>query len=244
MKRLVQIAWLSGLSLAGSGMALAAGPYVEIEGGYGWAEDAQISDRQGYLAPNCLICQPGDLNHLESGGLVGAAVGYRFSDYFRTDARFTYREGHDLSDHDIIDVNYKASVESWAAMLSGYFDLPVSLGPVHPYIGGGIGWAWSTLSSIHQKWTPGAGFPAGTQTDPGGDNSSFAWQAMFGLNYAVTSSFAVDVGYRHFYGGRIGTDNGTSVISFAGAAPFSYRSGGVNGYLRTDEVVASLRYSF
>jgi opacity protein-like surface antigen len=57
---------------------------------------------------------------------------------------------------------------------------------VTPYVGGGMGVAWVTVSD------------AAFNATSGNDSTGFAWQAGGGLLFKVGSQFALDLGYRYF----------------------------------------------
>lgn len=231
------------LMLAGLGQASAGNLYAKLEAGYAWAESAGLDDRQGYESDTCLICVPGEVDDLDDGALAGVGLGYHVNEAFRVDLTYTHRAGNDLAAGDSIGGNYHSDIKSDAVMVSGYYDLPVSVGKFKPYVGAGIGWARNRMSGIRQDWNVS---PAeqGWQRDPGGSASGFAWQVMAGLTYQINAAWSADIGYRHFDGGKLETNAGTSEVQHLGSPYYEYPSGGLKGHLRTDELLLTLRYEF
>lgn len=231
------------LMIAGLAEASAGSAYLNLEAGLAWTQDAGLRDRSGYLDDSCLICVPGDVDQLDDGVLAGIGLGYRVNDAFRVDLAYTHRGQNDLDGQDSIGANYHSDIKSDAVMVSGYYDLPFAVGPLKPYVGAGIGWARNRMSSIRQDWNL-APDVQGTQRDPGGSASGFAWQVMLGLTYQINTAWSADIGYRHFDGGDLETNRGMSEVSHVGIPTYQYESGGVDGQFRTNELSLTLRYAF
>lgn len=67
-------------------------------------------------------------------------------------------------------------------------------GKFHPYVGFGLGWAWSRLKASGLERIEGV---TGTPSFDEKDNR-FAWQALVGLNYEITRDWSAGLGYRYY----------------------------------------------
>lgn len=231
------------LTVAGGGPA-GAQVYLRGDLGLGAATDAGVKDKAGAGNPGCLICEPGSFDDLGNSAVIGAGVGYRFSDLLRADATVSYRGGFRWRGSDVIGVSYRANVSSWALMANGYVDLPLALGPVRPFVNAGIGVAWNRMSAIQQDWGPSSLAAAGTETDPSGSSTNFAWNVGAGLAWTIRPNLSADLAYRCADLGDVETKAGISQASFAPGGTFQAPTSGVRGRLRVNEVVLSLRYAF
>ncbi len=231
------------LTAAGGGTANAQ-VYLRGDLGLGWATDAGIRDKAGAGNPGCLICQPGSFDDLGNSAVIGAGAGYRFSDLLRADATVSYRGGFRWRGSDVIGTSYRANVSSWALMANGYVDLPLALGPIRPFVNAGIGVAWNKMGAIQQSWAASSLSSAGTETDPSGSTTNFAWNVGAGLAWAILPNLSADLAYRYVDLGDIETKAGISQATFTPGGTFQAPTAGVRGNLRANEVVLSLRYAF
>src|SRR5689334_21066459 len=119
------------------------GPYFKAEAGYSKARNAQYRD-DAPTNPNCVLQSGGGncfgvLSHLGGGWNLGAGLGYKFPGGFRADVTYNHRAGFNLKGRDPAGTDFDPDVKSDAVMLNGTFDLPFTLGPLKPFVGGGIG---------------------------------------------------------------------------------------------------------
>lgn len=139
---------------------------------------------------------------------IGFGVGYRFNDWFRTDATFAYHHTTDFHGNTEgvcapwIDgkcfSKEKAEITKLTAMANAYVDLGHWSG-FSPYVGAGIGAAhidWSNYHFVNACEGDCTGFVVS-----GGDwwsNSEWqlAWALMAGVAVDLTDHLALDVGYR------------------------------------------------
>lgn len=218
--------------------------YVKGELGYGWSTDAGITDRAGWSNPGCVICQPASINNLGSSAALTGGVGYRFNDWFRADATLGYRGWFKMTGTDAIGTSYSANASSTALLANGYVDVPIPLGPVKPFVTGGIGVAWNSMSSIQQSWGASSLSVGGSETDPSGSRTNFAWALGAGLSWPFMPNWTADLTYRYLDFGNIGTSAGNSTVTYTGAGTFSSPTSGVQGTLKVNEVALAIRYAF
>ncbi|HYH19372.1 MAG TPA: outer membrane beta-barrel protein [Azospirillum sp.] len=221
--------------LLASGTACAeSGPYVRLDTGWSWTRDARLRDAD----PSSRICNlcTETLNEIGSSALLSGGVGYRVNDLLRLDATVTRRAGFKLSDDypsSTPPIHYEAGVTSWTVLLNGYVDVPVTLGPVRPFVGAGIGWSRNKVGTLE------ASFPGFFGTAAGGTRNHLAWQVTAGASVAVTPALAVDLSYRFLDAGDIGTDPSIAVTN-RGRPPIT----GSKGRLQSHDLLVGMRYAF
>jgi opacity protein-like surface antigen len=223
-------------------MAAAAQQYARGDIGWSMARDAGITENQ--LAHNGapMICgdptcaAPGKMDELSSTYLVGLGIGTRVAPQFRIDLTYTFRGLYDLNHTDQRTPNpqsFRAQVQSHVAMANAYYDVPFKLGPVAPFVGGGIGYALNKTDEL-ELTTSGS---AATQM-PGGATTQFAWQAMGGLSIELPRSMVLEIGYRYVDLGDITFDQGRQIQAGAVAGT----TVGMRGSLSAHEWIASVRF--
>ena len=92
---------------------------------------------------------------------------------------------------------------TWSVLANAWYDFNVG-GGFKPYVGGGIGWAETRAKGSYRN---------SFATNPGFDfsNDGFAWQVGAGINFAVTPTIDVGVGYRYFKGPSV--DIGSDLVA-------------------------------
>jgi opacity protein-like surface antigen len=163
----------------------------------------------------------GATSRFDDGWVYGGGLGYRFLPFFRSDVTFDYRSGfHDKAFGD-------ARFRNWSAMLNGYVDFNVPIiRPLVPYIGAGAGIA---QNKVNGTVVTVGGTEVASIT--GSTKDQFAWQAMAGGSWYFTPTYALDVSYRYFHGGK--AESGT-------ATGFPTHTGDFD----THEIVGYLRFGF
>ncbi len=239
-------AWICRLvaaAIVAAAPALAqAQVYLRADLGASWARSADIKDRSA--GPACVICSGSTLNDIGHSAAFGLGAGYRLNELLRGDVTLAYRGGYRLSAGDTQGTAYRADITSWSVMASGYVDLPVDVLGIRPFVGGGIGWAHNRMGGISQSWAAGALNPAGGESDPSGSRNSFAWALTTGVTIPVMSGLVAEVAYRYVDLGKVGTNAGNSTVGYANGFGYVVPTGGVEGRLRANEAMVSLRYSF
>jgi opacity protein-like surface antigen len=143
---------------------------------------------------------------IQDTAIVGFGIGYEFNSWFRFDFTGEYRTKAAVKAtgsytnfcagggicFDVNTANYSAEV----FMANAYIDLG-TWWCLTPYIGGGIGGAYNTISGIQDNGinsdgTNGFGFAATNNS-----SFSFAWNVQAGLTYNVTNNFKVDFNFRY-----------------------------------------------
>lgn len=209
--------------------------YWRVDSGYSWSRDAGVVDKnfpldQG-ICGNAACTVPGKLNDAGDSFILGGGVGYRFDPSLRADFTISYRGGYKVSGADagVPATSFGADINSWAYMLNGYFDIPVS-GTWKPYVGGGLGYARNKTDNISLS------VPGVSATAPGGTKSGMAWSLMAGVGYPLSKTMTLDIGYRFMDLGKIESNAGP--LSPAAFGTYS----GATGKLRAHEFTIGLRF--
>jgi len=124
----------------------------------------------------------------DTGFSISGALGYKFRD-FRVEGEFTYGR-NDAKKREFengASVPLGGYFQTYAYMLNGYYDIPLSR-RFRPYIGGGLGAASFSAENVTQ-----------TGVAPiNGSTTVFAYQFKAGISYQLTDNFNVFMGYRLF----------------------------------------------
>lgn len=88
-------------------------------------------------------------------------------------------------------VEGNGDVSALSAMANIYFDPALELGPVQPYVGGGVGVSRFRARNVEAVGVPGIPPLSGTET-------GFAWQLMAGVGLPLSEQATLTAGYRYF----------------------------------------------
>lgn len=168
----------SSLLLAST--SFAAGPYMSVNVGSTWVEDATNT-----VPPP----QPFSFEtEFDIGFNVGASAGYDFG-LGRLEGEVAYRQNdidmivNDLGEGFVVD----GDLSALSLMFNGYWDFE-TISPVTPYLGAGIGFANVSANDLRDV--------DGTIVDD--DDLVFAYQFGAGAAFALNEAMALDLGYRFF----------------------------------------------
>jgi len=164
--------------------------------------------------------------------MIGAGVGYKWNNHFRTDLTIDYEFPTEVSAKaDCSSVcgspGYsveKADIDVWTFMINGYVDI-ATWNRFTPYVGAGIGASYVSTSDINFRNPDGS---TGTYESDGKWN--FAWALMAGASYDITPNLALDGGYRYLNIGdaqskTFSTAGQTSRIEYEDLAAHEFRLG-------------------
>lgn len=133
-------------------------------------------------------------NSIRDAFVGGAGAGFK-AKWFRADLTGDYGWRSIYSGQTASGSNsVSAKVDTFSVMLNGYFDLGTWAG-FTPYVGGGIGGAYVTMSSFES--TPP------TTLQPPMARWNMAWAAMAGVSYNLSYNVLLDIGYRHIDMGNV-----------------------------------------
>lgn len=240
------------------GLAAASDWYLRGTFAYEWSRAAHFSDTDCRAAnpPALFGCatgsngQPigasGDFGHFP---LIEAAVGRRILPWLRADLSVAYRFNMDFAGSaNFLSVGTRQPVSAKADSLSGmvnvFFDIAGIAGRpsdrFQPYVGGGIGLAYNRIDEIMLLFPENAGNHKLSIT-PSGDRKEFAFMLAVGTGIVLTDRIMLDIAYRYFDLGRVGTDPGNMHMD---VRPAGIAISDVDAPLRTHGAAVGLRYHF
>jgi opacity protein-like surface antigen len=206
----------------------ASAPTVEPAAAGGWYLRGDIGVA-GHSLGNVAVLQNGSQVRPGVGGVneyalrmkshsetvsVGLGVGYRFNSWFRLDLTGEFRGGGRFRAMDYVNFNQSGGTTSQTNLYNGgarwivglanaYVDLGTfcQIGCLTPYLGAGVGFAYSTLSNFTDTST-GFNTVTGATGSLGGyattaSRTSFAWALMAGVGYQVNERLTLEAGYRY-----------------------------------------------
>lgn len=141
----------------------------------------------------------------------GIGLGYRFNANFRADLTADYFSARfkgvaPTPTFGTVSIMDRGELQSTTVLLNGYLDFGTAAG-FTPYVGAGIGFAYNDFSGYERTTYNTATGVETWQPLIGGDDYSFAWALMAGVNYRISSNAAVDLGYRYVSRGDLRTRN-------------------------------------
>jgi len=158
----------------------------------------------------------------DGGTLFGLGVGYQFNSFLRVDVTGEYRgsanfHGLDISTAGgtIFPDSYSASKSEWLALANVYADLG-TWWCVTPFVGAGIGVAYTTISNFRDLGVGSSGVLGGiasTAFATSATTTSLAWALYGGLAYKVTPGFTVELAYRYL---NLGSAQTGDLVAFDG----------------------------
>jgi opacity protein-like surface antigen len=67
-------------------------------------------------------------------------------------------------------------------------------GPIHPYAGFGLGYAYASIGDITERQVGGTGM----EVWPGESGGGFCWQFLAGVDFDITPNMSFGIGYKYF----------------------------------------------
>ena len=170
-----------------AGSAFAAEPmgvYVGITGGYVIPQTLTISDPDNSSNYTDLSLNNGYLLGIKTGWntpftrrIMAMEIEYNYFNNNLDNSKVVYGETYDgnMSVHAVL-FNLKARYPE---------------GKFHPYIGGGMGYAYMSVGDITERGS-------NPQLIKGDSGSAFCWQFLTGLDFDITPNFGIGIGYKYF----------------------------------------------
>lgn len=161
---------------------------------------------------------------IDTAAFAGIGVGYRVSDWIRTDVTAEFRGTEHFAAADAYNFNcaaaglvgvgscggggtivrnnyWRGSLSSAVFMANAYFDLGKYWG-VTPFVGAGIGAVRHRVHGV-QEFDPGDLGGGSTATD--GKNWNLAWALHAGMSYEVNDRLSMEIAYRYMDLGKAHT---------------------------------------
>lgn len=144
-----------------------------------------------------------DKGSFDAAPIAGAGIGYALNDHFRFDLTAEYRGKASFSALDAYGPGnvgpptdgsnqYTAKKSELTFLANAYWDI-ITLGGITPYVGGGIGASYNTISDFRDVNTPNNGVAYGANHS----QWAFAWAGHAGVSMKVTENLTLDFGYSY-----------------------------------------------
>ena len=131
-----------------------------------------------------------------TGGFVGlASVGYGLGNGMRFEIEGNYRRGNVNGATGPLVTDATGRLQTYAVMANALFDLDVGVPWLYPYLGGGVGYAWTHLGNVLLSG-PTLPFSAAANST----KANFAFQAIGGLSFPMprVPGLSLTTEYRFF----------------------------------------------
>ncbi|RKK02969.1 OmpA family protein [Pseudoroseomonas wenyumeiae] len=200
-KKALLAATVLALPLAAQAQPI-TGVYVGAGAGFNQSMNADVTSDRNFAAGVTGAQRKASIEFDAGFGGV-LSVGYGFGNGLRAEIEGNYRQG----DVDQIKAGIggrlpgiSGTVRTYGAMANVLFDLPLALPvPVTPYIGGGVGYAWTDYDNVGSRfYTPAGGNGRSFNIDD--KDGNFAFQGIAGVAFPITAvpGLAVTAEYRFF----------------------------------------------
>lgn len=222
MKRLSLLTFYA--LLATPAFAGGGGLYLGGHVGFSWIESSNTKLNNQLLNANQVPLSQLNMGFNKARDRAfagGISAGYDFSQTFsiplRVELDYTLRDSAKTERQEAIatindlSINYTEKLDAQTLMTNVWFDIPTG-SAMTPYIGGGLGTAFVKYANATNYLDDVSGKSTGRNSHTS-HNANLAWQLGTGINYAVTSNLAIDIGYRYLDMGKAKSDNTIGVSS-------------------------------
>lgn len=206
---------VASLALTGTANAREMnGWYVGLEAGGNWIEDSDVVE-DGFLPPA--------ITSFDTGWAALGTVGYGWHNW-RAELEFGYRSNEIDTVNDGAVRTGGGKFDELSAMFNILYDLPLTE-KMGLFVGAGAG---GDFIDYENNTTTHVGVLIHD------DDAVFAWQAMGGVNYQLTSSTDLFLAYRYFnadspsfatFGGILHTDDFDNVVKHTATIGLRYHFG-------------------
>jgi outer membrane protein OmpA-like peptidoglycan-associated protein len=155
------------------------------------------------------------------GGIVGlGSVGYALGNGFRFELEGNFRQvGVNKVTGGTTVAGVSGHLNTYGAMANVLFDMDIGFPWLYPYVGGGVGYAWTNMNLTINN-PPAPPFPASSAHNSG-TKGGFAYQAIAGLSFPMPSVPGLSLTTEYRFLGTTGDRTFGSTNSFS-AVPTTY----------------------
>ncbi len=128
-------------------------------------------------------------------GAVGS-IGYGLGNGFRFEVEGNYRQADISHGHSPGPASFSGKLRTYGVLANVLFDMDIGVPWLFPYIGGGVGYAWTNLRNFTvTPATPGLGVVGSNDTQ-----GAFAYQGIAGLSFPMPNvpGLSLTAEYRFF----------------------------------------------
>jgi outer membrane protein OmpA-like peptidoglycan-associated protein len=237
-KKALLAATVMALPLAAQAQPI-TGVYVGAGAGFNQNMNADVTSNSNFAAGVTNAQRKASIEFDEGfGGVI--SVGYGFGNGLRAEIEGNYRQ----NDVDTMKAGVggrlpgiSGTVRTYGAMANVLFDVPMAL-PVTPYIGGGVGYAWTDYDNVGSRFY--AGNQIGRAFNIDDKDGNFAFQGIAGLAFPIAAvpGLALTAEYR-FFGTLDPKVTGTSIASNGAVQRHKFETENYN-----HSAFVGLRYAF
>ena len=169
-----------------SRLAAAQQPAARLNNGLYLELQAEAPSSRTPTCTSIRTTSPRRRGHVDNGWNAGGAIGFRIFQMLRIEAHGSWR----MADFDDLSIEGNpvdaddAFAGAAAFLGNAYFDIPLPIPLIHPYVGGGAGVAIFSADVD------------GNNVDVDDDDLQFAWNAMGGVFVPIFRHLELDVRYR------------------------------------------------
>lgn len=250
--------FIAVVNLTGANACQADGWYMRGVLGYETSRTADFSDRDSSATSPPALFGSGNGSDGQPLGAYGdfgcfpeveIAFGKAIFPWLRADLSVAYRFDMNYEGQaNFLGVGANQPVSGKADSLSGmvnlFFDVNaltgMNLGRFEPYAGGGVGVAYNRIDEMTYLFPDNTGAHKYSIT-PSGDRTNFAFMLTLGTGIVLNERLILDVAYRYFDLGRVGTEQGNMAIN---TLPAGIVIDETSAALRTHGAAIGLRYRF
>ncbi len=164
------------------------------------------------LQTDPILNAPGQAIHYDVGEAGVASVGWGFGNGFRVEVEGDIRHNgvRELTGT-LFPTRASGDRYTYAAMVNGFFDLDIRSPYVFPYLGVGVGYAWSQFNQVSFAGQRGQVF---SLNDTEG---SFAYQGIIGASFPVPPVVGLSLTLEYRFLGTVGDRNyaGSDYVPFS-----------------------------
>ncbi|MBO1073184.1 OmpA family protein [Roseomonas marmotae] len=175
------------------------GVYLGAGAGYNYMQNADITAKGGVFSAG-----PSDtLSNMNGkfddgwGGVL--SIGYGFGNGLRAEIEGNYRENdtRKLTNNGVDLPGISGRVRNYGVMVNALYDFNMNW-PVTPYLGAGVGYAWTKYDSVGSRFFTPTGLGRAVSTND--TDGNFAYQGIAGLAFPIAAvpGLSITAEYRFF----------------------------------------------
>jgi OmpA-OmpF porin, OOP family len=166
----------------------AAGPYVGVAAGVSLKPDTTATATAITGVSRVRLDN-------RSGAIISGVLGYDTGNGPRAELEVSWRRNSigafsNIGTTPAVALGSGRRMTQWSVMANGLYDIDIGSGPVHPYLGVGVGLTRGRLTLD----ATGGGLPAAFVRD---SSTRFAYQGIVGVGIDVMPNVSFDLAYKH-----------------------------------------------
>nr|MCU0944814.1 outer membrane beta-barrel protein [Rubritepida sp.] len=258
-------ALLSGVALLAAAPALAQQPAAQVSGlyfgagvGVNWVMDTSLSleNRATTALRNFGVSPAGGDATYQTGVAALGSVGWGFGNGWRVEGEANYRyndldsiSGFGVAGRGFVGLPPTGTIQgnagrqqTFGLMANVFYDFQIASAPwMVPYLGAGVGVAWTNLQDTRVNVfpvTPGGPF---ARMNIGNTQVNFAYQAIAGVAFPIATVPGLAITAEYRFMGTLANDFGATFVSQRTGQTIT--AGGVRAENLNNSVLVGIRYA-